>query len=95
MFGAGKESMPAVSKIEHPPHPFYPIGVEIVGYLANRWSVPTLLGIFLGGWLVILGLTWAAVSWFSPRLRRVDKLVILWFILSTALLHKSMKPTPY
>jgi cholestenol Delta-isomerase len=82
LLGSTNDSMPAGSKFEHPPHPFYPLEVEIVGYLANQWSVPTLLGIFLGGWLVILGLTWASVSWFSPRLRGTDKLIILWFILS-------------
>jgi cholestenol Delta-isomerase len=74
--------MPATGKIELPHHPFYPLEVEIVGYLANQWSVPLLLGIFLGGWVVILGLTWSSVSWISPALRRADKMIILWFILS-------------
>ncbi len=88
--------MAAASKSEHPPHPFYPIGVEIVGYLANRWSVPALLGIFLGGWLVILALTWASVSWFLPRLRQADKLIILWFILSEARsMHEIHSPTDH
>lgn len=85
MFGPFKGNMPAATKVEHLPHPFYPLGVEVVGYLANRWSVPTLLGIFLGGCVVILGLTWASISWYSPRLHRNDKLIILWFILSKPL----------
>jgi cholestenol Delta-isomerase len=82
MFGALKDRMSAASNPADPPHPFYPLEVDIVGYLANKWSVPYLLGIFLGGWLVILGLTWASVSWVSPQLRRVDKVIVLWFILS-------------
>ena len=83
MFGPHNDSMMAVaSDVAHPPHPFYPLGVEIVGYLANKWSVSALLGIFLGGWVVILGVTWVLVALFSPRLRQMDKLVILWFILS-------------
>jgi cholestenol Delta-isomerase len=83
MFEKLKDSAAVANKIEHPPHPFYPIGVEIVGYLANTSSVPTLLGIFLGGWLLILGATWVLVSQLSPKLIQFDKLVILWFILST------------
>ena len=75
-------SMSAASQIGHIPHPFYPLGVEIVGYLANRWSVSTLLGTFLAISSLILGLTWALVSWTSPKLRRFDKLTLLWFILS-------------
>jgi len=75
--------MPATSSIDIPSHPFYPLGVDIVDYLANKWSVATLLGIFLAGCLAILGLTWASVSrYYSPGLHRNDKLVILWFVLS-------------
>lgn len=87
MFGSSKGNLPVTSNTEPPLHPFYPLGVDIVGYLANKWSVATLLGIFLGGWLVILGVTWASVSWFSPRLRKLDKLIILWFILSKSMLQ--------
>jgi hypothetical protein len=74
--------MPAAVNIDIPSHPFYPLGVDIVGYLANKWSVATLLAIFLAGWVAILGLTWVSVSRYSPRLHRNDKLVILWFVLS-------------
>ena len=38
----------------------------------------------------ILGLTWAFVSWFSPWLRKLDKLIILWFILSKPMLQARM-----
>lgn len=83
MFGPQNDSMmAAASDVAHPSNPFYPIGVEVVGYLANKWSVPALLGIFLGGWVVILGVSWFSVGWISPKLRQMDKLVVLWFILS-------------
>lgn len=82
MFGQTNESTSVASKIEHLPHPFYPLEIEIDGYLANRWSVPALLGIFLTGTIVVLGLTWASISWFSLKLRQADKLAFLWFILS-------------
>lgn len=64
-------------------HPFYPLEADIVGYLANKWSVPTLLGIFAGGWVVILGITLALVRSHNPSLPSRDKATILWFVLST------------
>lgn len=64
------------------PHPFHPLEVEIVGYLANQWDVPTLLTIFLGGWVGILGFTLVITSYLSPGLRRADKAILLWFVLS-------------
>lgn len=64
-------------------HPFYPLEANIVGYLANKWSVTTLLGIFAGGWLVILGATLALVRSHNPDLPLREKATILWFVLST------------
>ena len=63
-------------------HPFYPLEANIVGYLANRWSVPTLLGIFAAGWVVILGITLALVRSHNPNLPSREKATILWFVLS-------------
>ena len=70
------------TKIPHPPHPFYPIEIEIVGYLANDWSVPALLGFFAAGWVVILSVTLAVVKRFNPYIPSREKAVIMWFILS-------------
>ena len=75
-------TLPYPSTMEHSPHPFYPIEAEIVGYLANKWPVLTLLTIFGGGCALILGSTWAFVGHAHPNLSRADKFVILWFILS-------------
>ncbi|MCJ1255132.1 hypothetical protein MMC24_002948 [Lignoscripta atroalba] len=63
-------------------HPFYPIEAEIVGYLANEWSVLTLLGLFAAGWVVILGATWSGVNRHNPTLPSSEKAAILWFVLS-------------
>lgn len=63
------------------PHPFYPIEAEIVGYLANEWSVPTLLGVFAAGWAVILGITLLLVKRHNPSLPSGEKAAILWFVL--------------
>lgn len=82
MLAQMNDSMSTTSIIGDIPHPFYPINVAIFGYLANRWSVSTLLGTFLAAASLILGFTWVLVSWISPKLRRVDKITLLWFILS-------------
>lgn len=74
------------TKILHPPHPFYPLEAEIVGYLANQWDVPTLLGIFLVGCIVILGLTHVLATRVRPGLSGVDKSILLWFVLSMLLI---------
>lgn len=63
------------------PHPFYPLEAEIVGYLANEWSVPTLLGVFAAGWAVILGITSVLVKRHNPSLPSGEKAAILWFVL--------------
>lgn len=64
-------------------HPFYPLEADIVGYLANQSSVTTLLGIFAGAWVVILGATLVLVRRHNPDLPSWDKATILWFVLST------------
>ena len=78
MFGNGTAS----SMLSETPHPFYPIGVEIAGYLANDKDTMTLLGIALAGLAVICSATWTIVSAVSPGLRTRDKLTILWFVSS-------------
>lgn len=65
-----------------PLHPYYPLGLELAGYVANEWSVPVLVIGFLGGWGVMLGLTLLVVNHFQPSLSKTDKALILWFVLS-------------
>ncbi|OAX85076.1 hypothetical protein ACJ72_00548 [Emergomyces africanus] len=65
-----------------PSHPYYPIEAELIGYLANEWSVPTLIAAFAAGWAVILGFTLVVLSFVAPKLGRADRLAILWFILT-------------
>ncbi|MCJ1277086.1 hypothetical protein MMC21_004895 [Puttea exsequens] len=63
-------------------HPFYPVEAEIVGYLANTSAVPTLLGLFAAGWVVILGTTLVLVRRHNPTLPGREKSTILWFVLT-------------
>ena len=69
------------TKLSHPPHPFYPIETELVGYLANDWSVTTLLGVFAAGWAVILTITNALIKRHNPSLPAGEKAAIMWFVL--------------
>ncbi|EER42495.1 conserved hypothetical protein [Histoplasma capsulatum var. duboisii H88] len=63
-------------------HPYYPIDAELIGYLANEWSVPFLISIFAGGWAFILGSTLVVLSFVTPKLGKADRVAILWFMLS-------------
>lgn len=71
-----------LKKVLGGPTGHFPVEAEIVGYLANSWSVPTLLGLFAAGWAVILGVTNLLVKRHNPTLGSSDKAAILWFVLS-------------
>lgn len=62
-------------------HPFYPVGVEIVNFIANDKTVLQLLASFATGCAVILSATWLLTSAVAPRLRTMDKIIVLWFCL--------------
>ena len=64
-----------------PPHPYYPLGVDIVGYSPNQSSVLELLVSAGGGCAVLLGLTFAITNYVRPTLRMADRMAILWFVL--------------
>lgn len=65
-----------------PPHPFYPVEANIVGYLANEATVPQLLGAFGAGCVVVLGITLALVKGHNPNLPAKEKAAVLWNVLS-------------
>lgn len=69
------------TRMAQPPHPFYPLEANIVGYLANEFSVLQLLGLFAAGCTVILSLTLVLVRAHNPRLPSSEKATILWFVL--------------
>lgn len=67
---------------ESPPaHPYYPLGVNIVGYSPNQSSVLELLTSAGGGCTALLGLTFAITSYVRPNLGMADRIAILWFVL--------------
>lgn len=63
------------------PHPYYPLGAEIVGYSPNQDSVLKLLFSFGGGLTALLALTLAVTIYARPALRTGEKAAILWFVL--------------
>jgi len=65
-----------------PLHPFYPLEVEIAGYLVNTYSVPILLALFAAWMGVILYATRHVVKRFQPDMIPTERLTIMWFMLS-------------
>lgn len=63
-------------------HPYFPAEAQLIGYLANEWSVVKLVGAFALGWGAVLALTFMLVSYIRPSLRMCEKIAILWFVLS-------------
>ncbi|KAK4900755.1 hypothetical protein LTR28_001384, partial [Elasticomyces elasticus] len=58
-------------------HPYYPLGVEIVDYAANEWSVPVLLGVFFGGLAVLFYATYLVVKRVHPQMRGSEMVTIM------------------
>jgi len=70
------------SKLAHPPHPYYPLELEIVGYLANDWHFLTLLAIFASGCFAVFSATYAIAKRMRPQIPTSELLTIMWFVLS-------------
>ena len=64
-----------------PPHPFYPLEANVIGYLANDYSVIQLLGIFALTCVVLLGGSFLLVKRYGRRLTAKDEATVLWFTL--------------
>ncbi|PSN74961.1 EBDP4, emopamil-binding protein [Corynespora cassiicola Philippines] len=64
-----------------PVHPYYPIDVEIVGYLANEWNTLELCSMFAAGCAVIFSITYLMVKKLRPDVSASDLITVLWFVL--------------
>lgn len=62
-------------------HPYYPLEMEIASYLANEWTVPTLLSIFFGACVVLSVGTHTYVARSYPHLPGAEKAAIWWLVL--------------
>ncbi|KAH8820734.1 EBP domain-containing protein [Xylogone sp. PMI_703] len=63
-------------------HPYHPVGVTIPGMAFNETATPLLVAAFLSGWGLIVLAAFLTVSHLRPSLRKVDKILVLWFVLS-------------
>lgn len=63
------------------PHPYYPLGVEIVGYLANEWNTLELVSMFAAGCAVIFSVTYAILMKTRPNASNSDVAIMMWFVL--------------
>ena len=62
-------------------HPYYHIEAEIVGYLANEYSTPMLLTVFVAGCAAIISLTSAMINRSNRNLPAIEKAAIMWFVI--------------
>jgi cholestenol delta-isomerase len=65
-------------------HPYYPEGVLLSGnnFVANTWSLPTLILVFATACTSLLAVTLVVVRQANPILKLSDQWKVLWFILS-------------
>ncbi|KAF2843755.1 EBDP4, emopamil-binding protein [Patellaria atrata CBS 101060] len=68
--------------IPTPPHPYYPLEIQIAGYLANEWGVPTLLFLFASGCTAIFSVAYIVATRIRPQISTPDLITIMWFVLS-------------
>ena len=62
-------------------HPYYPLDIDIAGYVANASTVLSLLGSFIAGCAAIFGLTYLTVKRINPRLPVTELITVMWFVL--------------
>lgn len=62
-------------------HPYYPIDLEIAGYLVNKWDTLTLVSIFATGCTAIFLVTYLLVMKVQPKISSSDLWTIMWFVL--------------
>lgn len=63
-------------------HSYYPLGVNIPGYLPNESSVFSLIGQFALLWAAIVGIAWLIISRSRPDASNADHLAFVWFCFS-------------
>lgn len=70
------------TKLSPPLHPYYPLEVEIAGYIANEYSVIQLLLAFGTGCAAILFVTYIAAKRIRSQIPTSELLILMWFVLS-------------
>jgi len=71
----------AVNASKIPLHPYYPLDVELVGYMANKWDTLTLVSMFAAGCAGIFAVTYLITTRIRPHMSNADLSTIMWFVL--------------
>ncbi|KAE8453296.1 hypothetical protein EG329_011363 [Mollisiaceae sp. DMI_Dod_QoI] len=64
-----------------PAHPYYPLDIEIIGYIVNDKDTFALVSVFATGCAVIFTTTYLIVKKTSPRLSLSDFWTVIWFVM--------------
>ncbi|KAB2570986.1 3-beta-hydroxysteroid-Delta(8),Delta(7)-isomerase [Lasiodiplodia theobromae] len=75
------------TQVEFAQHPYYPLGVAVVGYAANQWSLLLLLGAFAVAWSTVLGAAYFVVAKKQPTMPVSEVLTFMWFVLCKSSQH--------
>ncbi len=62
-------------------HPYYPLGSEMAGYVANELQVGPIFGIFGAGVLAVMVATRLMTKPLNPNLNGRDQALVIWFVL--------------
>ncbi|KAJ5969877.1 hypothetical protein N7501_006125 [Penicillium viridicatum] len=71
-----------MATIPIPEHPFYPPGLNAIGYAANTMSIPALLSVFAIATVGIIGVSSFVLKMIKPSISRADKILVGWFMFS-------------
>jgi cholestenol Delta-isomerase len=77
---------------ELPPHPYFPVGVNIPDYVANEMTTVEIMSMFAVGCVAILLIAYSASRKIRPNLANIDLATTLWFVLSGSI-HLGMEGT--
>lgn len=79
---AGSILEPIVEPLKHiVEHPYYPLDITVIGYVANDMGRVKILGIFGSGLLIVGGGTFFLCNAINPGLRKRDRWLAVWFAL--------------
>lgn len=84
MWPFSESSAPVVADAP-PAHPYYPLGVHIVGYAANELGLLVLLASFGAGCAAIFTASYVLVSRVRPSLPISEVMTLFWFMLCTGI----------
>lgn len=75
-----------------PLHPYYPLELELVGYLPNKWDTLTILAMFSAGCAGIFAVTYLITTRIRPQMSNADLSTIMWFVLCTQFSSRTRQP---